>query len=148
MVLMKLNFDFLPNPGLELQPMAKIASGGELSRLMITLQQLISTKKQLPTILFDEIDTGVSGEVALKMGRMMKKMGATMQLLAISHLPQVAGMGEHHYKVLKGQKDGITETSIVRLNSEQRIDEIAGLMSGEELNEAAIENAKTLLSQS
>lgn len=136
---------FSPNPGLPLQPIGKTASGGELSRLMICLQQLVSEKKSLPTVLFDEIDTGVSGEVALKMGQMMRKMGETMQLLAITHLPQVAGLGQGHFKVFKTKEKDLTETHIQSLDQEARIAEIAGLMSGDNINEAAIANAKNLM---
>jgi DNA repair protein RecN (Recombination protein N) len=141
----EIELQFSPTQGLAVQSIAKIASGGELSRLMLCLQQLISEKKKLPTVLLDEIDTGVSGEVALKMGRLMRKMGQSMQLLAITHLPQVAGQGEQHFKVLKSQVDDVTESTILPLKEEERLKEIAGLMSGEDLSDAALQNARALM---
>jgi DNA repair protein RecN (Recombination protein N) len=112
---------------------------------MLALQYLLSKKKQLPTIIFDEIDTGVSGEVAQKIGNLLSKMGSTMQLLAITHLPQVAGKGQHHWKVQKSHDAEITVTEVVVLNENQRIEEIARLMSGDNINIAALENAKALM---
>lgn len=137
---------FAPNKGMPLQMLHKTASGGELARLMLVLQQLTSEKKALPTILFDEIDTGVSGEVALKIGKHLRKMGETMQLFAITHLPQVAGQGQQHLKVSKSEQNEIVRTDIKILNKEERIVEIAGLMSGEEPTDAALKNAELLLS--
>jgi DNA repair protein RecN (Recombination protein N) len=138
---------FCPNKGLGYQPIEKAASGGELSRVMLSLQCLISEKKQLPSILFDEIDTGVSGEVAQKIGRLLKRMGGNMQLLAISHLPQVAGKAQHHLKVEKFLENDVVRTSMSYLSDEQRVEEIARLMSGEEINSAALQNAKALMNE-
>lgn len=138
---------FTSNKGSELKPITKAASGGELSRLMLVLEKLLSEKKELPTLLLDEIDTGVSGEVALKMGNILKEMGENMQLFTITHLPQVAAKGQHHLKVYKEELSGRTITSVRPLSTEERFVEIASLMSGEEINEAAIENAKILMNQ-
>lgn len=137
---------FTANKGMEPKSIEKAASGGELSRLMLALQYLLSKKKQLPTIIFDEIDTGVSGEVAQKIGNLLAKMGGTMQLLAITHLPQVAGKGQHHWKVQKSHDVEKTVTEVLVLNENQRIEEIARLMSGDNINIAALENAKALMS--
>lgn len=141
----KLSLLFAPNAGMPPKPIEKAASGGELSRFMLALQLLLSAKKQLPTVLFDEIDTGVSGEVAQKIGTVLKKMGSHMQVMAITHLPQVAGKGMHHWKVQKSSETGHTLTKVVALSQQQRVEEIARLMSGENINEAALENAKTLM---
>lgn len=141
----KLTLLFTPNAGMPPKPIEKAASGGELSRFMLALQLLLSAKKQLPTLLFDEIDTGVSGEVAQKIGAVLKKMGSHMQVMAITHLPQVAGQGMHHWKVQKSSETGHTRTQVVPLSQTQRIEEIARLMSGENINEAALENARTLM---
>ena len=141
----KLVLHFSPNAGLPPKPIEKAASGGELSRFMLALQLLLSTKKALPTLLFDEIDTGVSGDVAQKIGTVLQRMGQTMQVFAITHLPQVAGKGENHWKVTKNAVSGVTVTEVVPLNLNQRIEEIARLMSGENINEAALLNAKALM---
>ena len=136
---------FSPNKGMDPLPIERAASGGELSRVMLAFQYLISAKKQLPTLIFDEIDTGVSGEVAQKIGAILHKMGAYMQIFAITHLPQVAGKGENHLKVTKSHDADITTTQVLTLSVEDRIEEIARLMSGDNINRAALENAKALM---
>ena len=136
---------FTANKGIEPKSIEKAASGGELSRLMLSLQYLLSKKKQLPTIIFDEIDTGVSGEVAQRIGNLLAKMGTKMQLLAITHLPQVAGRGQFHWKVQKSLTNEKTLTQVLYLNENQRVEEIARLMSGDNINKAALENAKALM---
>jgi len=136
---------FTSNKGSEPKPIEKAASGGELSRLMLSLERLLSAKKKLPTLILDEIDTGVSGEVALKMGQMLGEMGKNMQLFSITHLPQVAARGQHQFKVYKTEEDGITKTFVKELTKEERLNEIAGLMSGDKISDAAIENAKILM---
>jgi DNA repair protein RecN (Recombination protein N) len=137
---------FSANKGMAPQPVDKVASGGELSRLMLVIQYLLSGKKTLPTVIFDEIDTGVSGEVAQRIGELLKLMGESMQLMAITHLPQVAGKGAHHFKVLKQENQlGETITEIQGLNHEQRVKEIARLMSGAEINDSALETARNLM---
>ena len=113
--------------------------------MMLALQNLMSSRIQLRTVLFDEIDTGVSGDVAQKMGTMLKKMGAEMQVIAITHLPQVAAKGGQHLKVLKQVVDGISTTSVRELSAEERVEETARLMSGDEISAAALENAKSLM---
>lgn len=140
-----LNLNFSPNPGLAPKAVEKSASGGELSRLMLAIQTLLSQKKKLPGLIFDEIDTGVSGEVAQKLGELLHKMGRQMQLMAITHLPQVAAKGQSHFKVQKSSSAGSTVTEVHRLQDEERIFEIARLMSGEEITNAAVENAKALM---
>jgi DNA repair protein RecN (Recombination protein N) len=137
---------FSANKGMAPQSIEKIASGGELSRLMLILQHLMSSKQQLPTVIFDEIDTGVSGEVAQRIGDLLKSMGENMQLLAITHLPQVAGKGSQHIKVLKrNTTEGKTVTELTKLQGEKRVEEVARLMSGAEINAAALENARNLM---
>ena len=136
---------FSPNKGMEPKSIDKAASGGELSRLMLVLQYMLSTKKHLPTIIFDEIDTGVSGEVAQRIGQILYKMGQSMQIFAITHLPQVAGKGQNHWKVSKSDEKGVTLTDVLSLNLEERVEEIARLMSGDNINSAALENAKALM---
>ena len=138
---------FAPNRGMSPQVIEKSASGGELSRLMLVVQFLLSQKQELPTVIFDEIDTGVSGEVAQKIGEHLKKMGDKMQLMAITHLPQVASKGTHHILVKKEDDKGFTKTYLKPLNREERIEEIAKLMSGSIVNEAALLNAKNLMDE-
>jgi len=136
---------FSVNKNRELKPVALTASGGEISRLMLGIKSLIAGAMALPTIIFDEIDTGVSGEIADKMGDIMHQMGNAMQVIAISHLPQIAAKGETHYLVYKEENNDLAETRIRRLSHGERIKEIAQLLSGAELTSAAIENAKELL---
>jgi DNA repair protein RecN (Recombination protein N) len=140
-------FLFSANYGIEAVPIEKAASGGELSRLMLALQQLISEKQDLPTIFFDEIDTGVSGDVALKMGQLLEKMGQTVQLMAISHLPQVAARAAQHMVVAKELRNERMQTTVRVLNPSERPQEIARLMSGEVITEAALQNAVNLLNE-
>ena len=128
-----------------LQDVTQTASGGELSRLMLALKTFISSHKNLPTIIFDEIDTGVSGTMAEKMAVQMKQMAAHSQVICITHLPQIAAMGQHHFLVYKEETSQTTSTHIRELCREERITEIANMLSGEKLTQAAIENAKTLL---
>ena len=140
------SFLFSANFGIDPIPIEKAASGGELSRLMLALQKLVSEKRDLPTILFDEIDTGVSGEVAQKIGVLLKQMGAKVQLIAISHLPQVAAKAEHHLFVSKELENKKMKTNVEYLYEQDRINEIARLMSGEKITDAAKLNAQNLIS--
>jgi DNA repair protein RecN (Recombination protein N) len=140
------SFLFSANYGFDPIPIEKAASGGELSRLMLALQKLVSEKRDLPTILFDEIDTGVSGEVAQKIGVLLKQMGAKVQLIAISHLPQVAAKAEHHLFVSKELENKQMKTNVEYLYEQDRINEIARLMSGEKITDAAKLNAQNLIS--
>ena len=136
---------FSANKGMLPVPIQKAASGGELSRVMLLLQQLISARLEMPSILFDEIDTGVSGDVAEKIGKLLKEMGQGRQLFAITHLPQVAAQAQHHLVVRKTEKNERIETSVVELLGEERVTEIARLMSGEVINDAALLNARNLM---
>ncbi|MDE6272866.1 MAG: DNA repair protein RecN [Muribaculaceae bacterium] len=129
----------------ELLPMAMTASGGELSRLTLTIKSIMAEKMEMPTVIFDEIDTGVSGEIASKMGRMMVDMADNMQILSITHLPQVAAKGERHYKVMKQDTPERTISTIRELSPEERVREIAGMLSGEEITEAALSAARALV---
>lgn len=142
----KIEFFFSANKGQEPAPMNKVASGGELSRLMLGIKSLISKHIALPTIIFDEIDTGISGEVALKVGTIMEQLSETMQVIAITHLPQIASKGEAHYWVYKDDQNDKTHTNIRLLNSEERITEIGKMLSGENPGEAALQHARELLS--
>jgi len=141
----QITYLFSANKNLELKPVAQTASGGEISRLMLGIKSLIAGAMALPTIIFDEIDTGVSGEIADKMGDIMHQMGETMQVIAITHLPQIAAKGKTQYFVYKEENNNLTETRIRRLSYEERIKEIAQLLSGAKLTPAAVENAKELL---
>lgn len=138
---------FSTNQGIAPQAIEKVASGGELGRLMLILMTLMSERKSLPTVIFDEIDTGVSGDVADRIGQLLRAMGQNRQLLTITHLPQVAAAGHHHLSVRKTTHEGRTVSNVVSLNQEERNQEIAQLLSGENITNAAIENAKTLLTQ-
>lgn len=128
-----------------LQPVSEIASGGEISRVMLGVKSLMGEKMKLPTIIFDEIDTGVSGEIAHKMGQMMKEMAKNIQVMAVTHLPQVAGRGDTHLKVYKADNNEKTVSHIKELAPEERVVEIAGMLSGTTINDIALENAKLLL---
>ncbi len=138
-------FLFSANKNVPLQPVANIASGGEISRLMLCLKSMIAGATALPTIIFDEIDTGVSGEIADKMGLIMSDFGKEMQVIAITHLPQIAAKGNVHYKVYKSDNEDSTVTHLVRLSDKERLDEIARMLSGSTITEAAIQNAKVML---
>lgn len=128
-----------------MQPISEIASGGEISRVMLGIKSLMAETINLPTVIFDEIDTGVSGEIAHKMGKMMKDMSGSFQVIAVTHLPQVAASGDSHYKVYKADDSEKTISHIRLLNHEERVKEIAGMLSGTTINEIALENAKILL---
>ena len=136
---------FSANAGAQPLELSRVASGGELSRLMLSLKKIIATSVALPTIIFDEIDTGVSGSVADSMGEILREMGEAIQVIAITHLPQIASKGNDHLKVLKTSSGKETVSTLQRLNEDERIDEIAGMLSGKNLSEAAISNARSLL---
>ncbi|PJB15058.1 MAG: DNA repair protein RecN [Flavobacteriales bacterium CG_4_9_14_3_um_filter_32_8] len=141
----KIDFLFSSNKGVEPKSLNKAASGGELSRLMLTIKSILANNKNLATIIFDEIDSGVSGDIADKMAVIMKKISNTIQVIAITHLPQVAAKGETHIKIYKENVNGITKTFLTELTKNERIDELAKMLSGKVLSTAAIENAKVLL---
>ena len=140
------SFLFSANTSTPLQPVSQVASGGEIARVMLSLKALISGAVKLPTIIFDEIDTGVSGKIAEKMAEMMQEMGhQERQVISITHLPQIAALGSHHYRVAKEETAQGTKSRMQELTSDERIREIAQMLSGSEITEAAIENAKQLL---
>ena len=141
----EVSFMFSANKSQELQEISKVASGGEMSRLMLAVKTLITDAKSLPTIVFDEIDTGVSGETAVKMALILAQMGKSVQVLNITHLPQIAAKGKHHYKVYKFDLDDQTYTSIRKLNEQERIEEIAQMLSGENFSQTSVAAAKELL---
>ena len=136
---------FSGNKNVPEQDVSLIASGGEIARLMLSLKSLLSSYKHMPTVIFDEIDTGVSGTMAEKMGLVMQKMAQACQVICITHMPQIAALGETHFRVYKTEDATGTVSRIDRLDTEQRIREIANMLSGSELTEAAINNAKSLL---
>ena len=141
----ELQFLFSANKGSDFGLLKKVASGGEMSRIMLAVKAVLSHYSKLPTIIFDEIDTGVSGEIANKMAFIMEEMSANMQVFSITHLPQIAAKGNQHYKVFKETINNQTHSQIIRLTQEQRIQELAEMISGKDVSEAAINHAKTLL---
>ena len=142
----KVQFLFSANTSTPLQPVAQVASGGEIARVMLSLKALISGAVKLPTIIFDEIDTGVSGRVAEQMAQMMQEMGmGGRQVISITHLPQIAALGSSHYKVTKTESESGTTTTMTELTQDGRVAEIAQMLSGSDITEAAIQNARELL---
>jgi DNA repair protein RecN (Recombination protein N) len=139
-------FLFSANTSTPMQPVAQVASGGEIARVMLSLKAMISGAVKLPTIIFDEIDTGVSGKIAEKMAEIMQEMGLhERQVISITHLPQIAALGTHHYKVSKKETPQGTTSHMTELTADERITEIAQMLSGSDVSEAAIQNAKQLL---
>ena len=141
----ELSFLFSANKGGQFNALKKAASGGELSRIMLAIKSILSKYTQLPTIMFDEIDTGVSGEISNKMGSIMQDMSKTMQVFTITHLPQIAAKGDSHFKVFKEDVDNVTQTQLIKLNPEERIVEIAQMLGGANISTSALEHAKQLL---
>lgn len=139
------SFLFSSNPGSTLQPLNKVASGGELSRLMLAIKSLVADNIKLPTLIFDEIDTGISGEVAAKTGRLMKQLAGNHQVISVTHLPQIAGAGHRHFFVYKEVKNNTTETNMRTLSEQERVQEIAKMLSGDSPTESALANARELL---
>ncbi len=141
-----LRFLFSANKSVPLQELSSVASGGEIARLMLCIKSLIVGAGSLPTIIFDEIDTGVSGAIAEKMALMMRQMSSNgRQVIAITHLPQIAAVGDYHYRVYKIEEENVTHTMISGLEKEERIMELAKMMSGSTLTDAALNNAKALI---
>lgn len=138
-------FYFAANKNQTPRPVEEVASGGEMARIMLCIKALTAEQKGLPTIIFDEVDTGISGEVANNMGELIQQMAKGRQIIAITHLPQIASKGDSHYKVYKQDTDKRTETNIRQLTDEERITEIATLLSGGKISQAAIDNAKEIL---
>ncbi|OBQ56540.1 DNA repair protein RecN [Tamlana sp. s12] len=141
----RLTFLFSANKGGSFNELKKAASGGELSRIMLSIKSILAKYIQLPTMMFDEIDTGVSGEISNKMGDIMLEMSKTMQVFSITHLPQIAAKGHAHFKVFKEDVDNKTQTNLIRLNPDERIVEIAQMLGGKEMSSSAIAHAKELL---
>ena len=140
-----ISFLFSANKNQELKPAGEVASGGEISRLMLSIKALVASAKTLPTIIFDEIDTGVSGDIADRMGEVMKSMSEHLQVITITHLPQVAGKGDAHFRVFKQDSESDTTTHILHLSPDERVNEIARMLSGSKITAEAINNAKTLI---
>ena len=141
----EVKFMFSANKGIPASEVSRVASGGELSRLMLSVKSMVSRKNLLPTIIFDEIDTGVSGEIAHRMGEIMKSLAQDMQVIAITHLPQIAANGNAHYRVFKDDSGTHSETHIKQLTNDERISELAQMLSGKNITEAALKNATELL---
>ncbi|WP_099370229.1 DNA repair protein RecN [Sphingobacterium sp. 1.A.5] len=141
----EVSFLFSANKGQSMQPIHKVASGGELSRVMLAIKSLVAKTSALPTIIFDEIDTGISGEVALRVGELMEELAENMQVISITHLPQIASQGNSHFKVYKEDKGNKTKSNIVLMNTEERVLEIAQMLSGANPEDTAIQHAKEML---
>jgi DNA repair protein RecN (Recombination protein N) len=142
----EVRFLFSANKGHTLAEMSKVASGGELSRLMLSIKSIIARYTALPTIIFDEIDTGVSGEVANKVGQIMERLAENLQVITITHLPQIASKGQRHYFVYKDDRAETTYTRIKQLDQDERVMEVAKMLSGDKPGESALQNARELLS--
>ncbi len=142
-----IQFMFSANKGIALQEMSKAASGGEFSRLMFAVKSLLAEKIHLPTIIFDEIDTGISGEIALKMGALMQKMGENHQMICITHLPQIAAKGQHHFFVYKDHSGQVSSSNIRKIESEERIGKIAEMIGGNNPGQSAINSAIDLIGE-
>ena len=140
-----LTFLFSANKGTDFGELKKVASGGELSRIMLTIKSILAKYEQLPTMMFDEIDTGVSGVISNKMGDIMQAMSQTMQVFSITHLPQVASKGNHHFKVFKVDEANITRTRMRKLNDNERVVELAEMLGGKDLSDSALAHARQLL---
>lgn len=138
-------FLFSANAGTDFGDLKKVASGGELSRIMLSIKAVLAQYESLPTIMFDEIDTGVSGEISNRMGDIMQGMSKTMQVFSITHLPQVASKGDHHFKVYKTEENGTTRTQMKKLNLDERVVELAEMLGGKDLTDSAMAHARQLL---
>ncbi len=141
----QIQFFISTNPGEDPKPLAKVASGGEISRVMLALKSILAKSDKLPLLIFDEIDTGVSGRIAQKVGHSLKDLAGVHQIISITHLPQIAGLADHHYAVEKSLTDERVSSSIRKLNKDERIEEVAKLMSGEKITEASLKGAKELM---
>lgn len=144
----RVSFLFSANTSTEMRPVSEVASGGEIARVMLSVKAMISGAVKLPTIIFDEIDTGVSGKIAEQMGNIMQEMaGNNRQVISITHLPQIAARGENHYKVYKEETTNGTVSNMIMLSEEERVQEIAQMLSGSDITEAAVNNARELLNK-
>ncbi|MGB3151313.1 MAG: DNA repair protein RecN, partial [Maribacter sp.] len=140
-----LSFLFTANKGSDYGQLKKVASGGELSRIMLVIKSILAKYEKLPTIMFDEIDTGVSGEISNRMADIMREMSREMQVFSITHLPQVASKGNHHYKVFKSEEANRTRTGMKKLSDDERIVELAQMLGGKDLSDSAMAHARQLL---
>jgi DNA repair protein RecN (Recombination protein N) len=136
---------FSANKGIDVRPLAQVASGGEFSRVMFCLKYIMAEKTAMPTLVLDEIDTGVSGEIAISLGRLMKEMAESHQVIYISHLPQIAARGDAHYFVFKNSASKKTVSSIKKLTDDERIEEVAKMIGGARPSPSAIQNARELI---
>ena len=136
---------FSANKGTALKEIKKVASGGELSRLMLSLKSMLAASVSLPTMIFDEIDTGISGNIAAKTGEILNEMGKSHQLICITHLPQIAAKGQKHFHIYKTTTDHTTYTKVKELNATERLQEIAAMLAGDNITEGALTNARELL---
>ena len=141
----ELSFLFSANKGTDFGDLKKVASGGELSRIMLTIKSILAKNENLPTMMFDEIDTGVSGEISNRMGDIMQAMSKSMQIFSITHLPQIASKGDHHFKVYKEDNNNYTQTNMKELSQDERVVELAEMLGGKELSDSAMAHAKQLL---
>ena len=142
-----INVLFSANKGIEFMPIFKVVSGGELSRILLSIKSILSEHLKLPTMIFDEIDTGISGEMSNAMANLMLKMSKTMQIISITHLPQIASKANHQYNIYKKENLNITQTKIKKLNNDERVEEIAKMLSGEKITPSALTHAKELLNK-
>ena len=143
-----LEFLFSPNPGEELRPLAKIASGGELSRIMLALKSILNKQDTIPVMIFDEVDTGIGGRVAEKIGDKLKKVAENKQVFCITHLPQIAGKASTHFRVEKQTEGKRTRSRIRQLDFEERVEELARMSSGEKITKASLQHARELIQPS
>lgn len=141
----EIEFLFSPNPGEELRPLAKIASGGEISRVMLALKSILNEQDPVPVMVFDEVDSGISGGVAEKVGIKMKKISKQKQIFSITHLPQIAGMADSHYRVHKTVSGKRTRSTIIELDYEHRVEEIARMSGGETITETTLKHAREMI---
>jgi DNA repair protein RecN (Recombination protein N) len=141
----QVEFFVSPNPGEDLKPLAKIASGGEISRIMLALKSILAKVDRLETVIFDEIDLGIGGEVASAVGRSLKALGSSHQVIVITHLQQIASQADHHFNVFKESAKGRTVTKIRILDRDERVKEIARMISGEKVSPVTLRQAKEML---
>jgi DNA repair protein RecN (Recombination protein N) len=140
-----IEFLFSPNPGEDLRPLAKIASGGELSRVMLALKTILNTQDAVPVMVFDEVDAGISGQVAEKVGQKLKHLAGDNQVFCITHLPQIAGFADSHYRVAKSISGKRTRSGITELSEEERVEEIARMSGGEKITKATLQHAREMI---
>jgi DNA repair protein RecN (Recombination protein N) len=141
----EIEFMFSANAGEELKPLAKIASGGEISRVMLSLKSALAGKAGVPTLIFDEVDSGLGGKAAAAVGRKLQQLGEHYQVIAISHLPQVASLASQHYRIEKQEAKGRVATLVTQLSEEERIEEIARMLAGDSITDTSLANARELL---